>query len=148
ARFDALAAEWWKPNGAFKLVHDFNRARVTHIAARLAARFPGRGTFDQPLAGIKIIDVGCGAGLVAEPLAYQGAEVLGIDASAGNIAVARHHADMVRAPVSYRHALPEECGDVSSTFDVVMSLEVVEHVANLPFFLESLVRLAAPGGII
>jgi 2-polyprenyl-6-hydroxyphenyl methylase / 3-demethylubiquinone-9 3-methyltransferase len=102
----------------------------------------------KPLTGMKIIDVGCGAGLVTEPLLQLGAEVLGIDAAERNVAVAEWHAHLTGAPVKYRHALPEDCADREGSFDVVMSLEVVEHVADLPMFLESLTRLVAPRGIL
>jgi len=148
ARFNALAEEWWKPNGAFKVVHAFNQARITHISQRLAALFERDPQAPNPLAGLKIIDVGCGAGLVAEPLSHLGASVLGIDAAERNIAVAEHHARMSGASLTYRHALPEDCADLAQTFDVVMSLEVVEHVADLPAFLESISHLVAPGGIL
>jgi 2-polyprenyl-6-hydroxyphenyl methylase / 3-demethylubiquinone-9 3-methyltransferase len=148
ARFNALAEEWWKPDGAFKVVHAFNHARVAQIAERLAV-LSGRDPLAlNPLAGLKIIDVGCGAGLVAEPLSQLGADVLGIDAADRNVAVAEHHARMTGAPAKYRHALPEDCTDLARSFDVVMSLEVVEHVADLPAFLEQLGRLVAPGGIL
>jgi 2-polyprenyl-6-hydroxyphenyl methylase/3-demethylubiquinone-9 3-methyltransferase len=148
ARFDALAEEWWKPDGAFKVIHAFNRVRVAKISDRLPALFWRDANAAKPLTGLKIIDVGCGAGLVTEPLSQLGADVLGIDAAARNVAVAERHARVSDAPVKYRHALPEDCADQEGTFDVVMSLEVVEHVADLPAFLESLARLVAPGGIL
>jgi 2-polyprenyl-6-hydroxyphenyl methylase/3-demethylubiquinone-9 3-methyltransferase len=148
ARFDALAEEWWKPEGAFKVIHAFNRVRVAKISDRLSVLFRQDPSAAKPLTGMKIIDVGCGAGLVTEPLSQLGAEVLGIDAAERNVAVAARHAHLTGAPVKYRHALPEDCADQEGIFDVVMSLEVVEHVADLPVFLESLARLVAPGGIL
>ena len=148
ARFDALAEEWCKPNGAFRVIHAFNRVRVAKISDRLFALFRKDPNAAKPLTGLKIIDVGCGAGLVTEPLSQLGAEVLGIDAAERNMAIAERHARMSGAPVKYRHALPEDCADQEGTFDVVMSLEVVEHVADLPAFLESLARLVAPRGIL
>jgi 2-polyprenyl-6-hydroxyphenyl methylase / 3-demethylubiquinone-9 3-methyltransferase len=102
----------------------------------------------NPLAGLNIIDVGCGAGLVAEPLPRLGATVLGIDAAKRNVAVAERHARTSGASATYRHALPEDCAELARSFDVVMSLEVVEHVADLPAFLESLGRLVKPNGIL
>jgi 2-polyprenyl-6-hydroxyphenyl methylase / 3-demethylubiquinone-9 3-methyltransferase len=146
ARFEALAEEWWKPDGAFKTLHAFNRVRVEYIAARLHALFQRDPHAAQPLAGLKIIDVGCGAGLAAEPLSRLGADVLGIDAAERNVRVAERHASLSGAPVRYRHALPEDLVAQAGTFDVVLSLEVVEHVANLPAFLQALARLVAPGG--
>jgi 2-polyprenyl-6-hydroxyphenyl methylase / 3-demethylubiquinone-9 3-methyltransferase len=148
ARFDALAEEWWKPEGAFKVIHAFNRVRVAKISDRLSVLFRQDLSAAKPLTGMKIIDVGCGAGLVTEPLSQLGAEVLGIDAAERNVAVAEWHARLTGAPVKYRHALPEDCADRGGSFDVVTSLEVVEHVADLPVFLESLTRLVAPGGIL
>ena len=148
SRFNALADEWWKPNGAFTMVHAFNQARVTWIAERLSSLSQRDPQAPRPLEGMRIIDVGCGAGLVAEPLAKLGASVLGIDAAERNVAVAERHARQNNATVQYRHARPEDCGDLAGKFDVVMSLEVVEHVADLPAFLEQLTRLSAPGGIV
>lgn len=148
ARFDAVAEEWWKPDGAFKLVHDFNGVRLAHLTGRLAALFQLDPASTLPLAGLRIIDVGCGAGLVAEPLSHLGAEVTGIDATARNIAVAERHARAVGASVRYRLALPEELVEQAGAFDAVVCLEVVEHVADLPAFLSALARLVAPGGFL
>ena len=148
ARFDALADEWWNPDGAFKVIHAFNRVRVAKISNRLPVLLGRDPNAAKPLRGLKIIDVGCGAGLVTEPLSQLGAEVLGIDAAECNVAVGERHAHMSGAHVTYRHALPEDCADRECTFDVVMSLEVVEHVIDLPTFLESLACLVAPGGIL
>jgi 2-polyprenyl-6-hydroxyphenyl methylase / 3-demethylubiquinone-9 3-methyltransferase len=148
ARFDALAEEWWKPDGAFKVIHAFNRVRVAHICERLPALLQRDPRAAQPLSGLNIIDVGCGAGLVTEPISNLGATVLGIDASARNVMVAERHARSSGAPVRYFHALPEDFADQAGSFDVVMSLEVVEHVADLPAFMNAVVRLAAPGGIV
>jgi 2-polyprenyl-6-hydroxyphenyl methylase / 3-demethylubiquinone-9 3-methyltransferase len=148
ARFNALADEWWKPDGAFKIVHAFNRVRIAKISDRLPVLLGRDAKAAKTLRGLKIIDVGCGAGLVAEPLSQLGAEVLGIDAAKRNVAIAERHARLSGAHVTYRHALPDDCADLEGAFDVVMSLEVVEHVADLPTFLESLARLVAPGGIL
>jgi 2-polyprenyl-6-hydroxyphenyl methylase / 3-demethylubiquinone-9 3-methyltransferase len=147
-RFDAVADEWWKPDGAFKVIHAFNRVRVAKISNRLPVLFGRDPNAITSLTGLNIIDVGCGAGLVTEPLSQLGAEVLGIDAAERNVAVAVRHARMSGAHVTYRHALPEDYADREGTFDVVMSLEVVEHVIDLSMFLGSLARLLAPGGIL
>src|SRR3977135_2029439 len=92
ARFDALAEEWWKPDGAFKVIHGFNQARVAHLSERLPALLRRDPRAASPLSGMKIIDVGCGAGLVTEPVSRLGAEVVGIDASERNVMVAERHA--------------------------------------------------------
>lgn len=148
ARFDALAEEWWRPNGAFKVVHAFNRARVAHLLERLPLLVGRDPRSERPLAGLRIVDVGCAAGLVTEPLSGLGAAVLGIDAAERNVRVAERHARITGAPVEYRQALPEDLAAQGCTFDVVLSLEVLEHVADQPAFLGALVRLLAPGGIL
>jgi 2-polyprenyl-6-hydroxyphenyl methylase/3-demethylubiquinone-9 3-methyltransferase len=149
ARFNALAEEWWKPGGAFKVVHEFNAARIAYLSQQLpalAGRCPIR---ERPLQGLRLLDAGCGAGLVAEPMARLGADVVGIDASERNVMVARHHAGEAAVPIDYRHALPEDLGaEADSAFDIVLSLEVVEHVADVGGFLQAIGRLTRPGGIL
>jgi 2-polyprenyl-6-hydroxyphenyl methylase/3-demethylubiquinone-9 3-methyltransferase len=148
ARFNALADEWWKPGGAFKVIHAFNAVRVAHLAERLPALLPGATTAAQPLLGTRLLDVGCAAGLVTEPLSRLGAETIGIDAAERNIMVARQHAAKTGATVGYRHALPEDLAGEAERFDIVLSLEVVEHVADLQHFLETVARLVRPGGLL
>jgi 2-polyprenyl-6-hydroxyphenyl methylase/3-demethylubiquinone-9 3-methyltransferase len=148
ARFNALADEWWKPDGSFKVVHAFNRARVVHLSQRIPALMGRVGNAESPLAGLKMIDVGCGAGLVTEPMSRLGADTLGIDASERNVAVAQRHARVSRASVRYAHALPEQLVEQAGKFDVVLSLEVVEHVADLPKFLRLVADLVAPDGLL
>jgi 2-polyprenyl-6-hydroxyphenyl methylase / 3-demethylubiquinone-9 3-methyltransferase len=148
ARFDALAEEWWNPDGAFKTVHAFSRVRVGHISERLPVLLQRDPRTARPLAGLNVIDVGCGAGLVTESISRLGADVLGIDAAERNVAVAKRHARLSGVPVRYSHALPEDCADQAGTFDVVLSLEVVEHVGNLPKFLEALAHLVTPHGVL
>lgn len=148
ARFDALADEWWKPDGAFKVIHAFNAVRVRHLTQRLPALLGTDATARRPLDGKSVLDVGCAAGLVTEPISRLGADVTGIDAALRNILVARRHAEATGAPVRYRHALPEDLADEPKRFDVVMSLEVVEHVGDLHAFLRAIARLVAPGGIL
>jgi 2-polyprenyl-6-hydroxyphenyl methylase / 3-demethylubiquinone-9 3-methyltransferase len=148
ARFERLADEWWKPDGAFKVVHGFNRARVGHLAQRLPALCGRSAGAALPLAGLSILDVGCGAGIVTEPLSRLGGDMLGIDAAERNVLVAQRHAALSNAPVRYRHAVPEELNAEGRRFDIVLSLEVVEHVASVPAFLEALGGLVAPGGLL
>ena len=117
--------------------------------AHISKRIPNLlGCDSQTLSGLKIIDVGCGAGIVTEPLSFMGADILGIDAAERNVEVAKRHAQSSGAPVNYLHALPEDCMDKAGTFDVVLSLEVVEHVADLEQFLQSLAQLVRPGGLL
>ena len=147
-RFNALADEWWKPDGAFKAVHGFNAARLRYLSQQLPA-FSGRCPIrDKPLAGLRLIDVGCGAGLVAEPMARLGAEVTGIDAAERNIMVARRHAEQEGVSINYSHALPEDLAGEAGAYDIVLSLEVVEHVADVVAFLEAIGRLVKPGGLL
>ena len=149
ARFSAVADAWWNPSGAFRLVHAFNKTRVeylSHCLPRLLDRDPSA---EQPLAGLRIIDVGCGAGIVTEPLSRFGAQITGIDATERNVEIATHHAALTHAPVRYRHILPEELvAEEETAFDIVMSLEVVEHVADLSAFLGALADLTKPGGLL
>jgi 2-polyprenyl-6-hydroxyphenyl methylase/3-demethylubiquinone-9 3-methyltransferase len=147
-RFEALAAEWWRPDGAFKVVHRFNAARVAWLAETLPCHFGRSPRMPSPLAGLSLIDVGSGAGLVTEPMAKLGATALGIDAAGRNVAVATRHAEAGRVSVTYRQALPEAIVAEGRTFDVVLSLEVVEHVADAAAFLEALAALVRPGGIL
>jgi 2-polyprenyl-6-hydroxyphenyl methylase/3-demethylubiquinone-9 3-methyltransferase len=145
-RFNRLADEWWKPDGAFKVVHAFNDARIGYLSQQLPA-FSGRCPLrDKPLAGLKLLDAGCGAGLVSEPMARLGADVTGIDASERNVMVARQHADRAGLAIDYRHALPEDLASEDGGYDIVLSLEVVEHVADVKGFLEAIGRLVKPGG--
>lgn len=148
ARFDRLADEWWKPDGAFKVVHAFNEARVAHLSERLPALMGCDCAAPRSLQGLRVLDAGCGAGLVAEPISRLGADVLGIDAAARNIAIAERHAAANGAPVRYRQALPEDLDADAASFDIVLSLEVVEHVADVGAFLTAIGRLVRPGGVL
>jgi 2-polyprenyl-6-hydroxyphenyl methylase/3-demethylubiquinone-9 3-methyltransferase len=148
ARFERLAGEWWNPDGAFKLVHAFNAARVAYLSDCLP-RLSGRhATTPAPLCGLDVLDVGCGAGIVTEPISRLGARTLGIDAAERNVFIATHHAALTEAPARYRHALPEELAAERRKFDIVLSLEVVEHVGSVPLFLSALASLVAPGGLL
>jgi 2-polyprenyl-6-hydroxyphenyl methylase/3-demethylubiquinone-9 3-methyltransferase len=149
AKFNALAEEWWNPNGKFKVVHAFNAARVSYLIPHIASQLGGPREADRPLDGIRIADIGCGAGLVSEPLASAGAHVFAIDAAERNVAIARHHAAQSGVDtIAYETALPEQLGsDHTGAYDAVLSLEVVEHVAGVDAFLAALARLVRPGGI-
>lgn len=146
ARFTAVAAEWWDPKGKFRPLHQLAPVRMGFIRDRVTAHLGLDPAAGQPFRGLEILDVGCGGGLVSEPLARLGANVTAIDAGNANIDVARHHAETVGLAIDYRNALPEDLLAEGRAFDVVVSLEVVEHVADLPLFLRSCADLVRPGG--
>lgn len=147
-RFDAMAEEWWKPDGAFRMVHAFNAARVGYLSRHLPSHFGRDPNTARPLEGMTLLDLGCGAGLVAEPMARLGAAVTGIDATERNVAIAARHAAAEGLAVAYRHALPEVLVAEGQRFDIVLTLEVVEHVADLDGFLASTAALVRPGGVV
>lgn len=146
ARFTAIAAEWWDPTGKFRPLHQLAPVRMAFLRDRIVDHLGLDPAATAPLKGLKILDVGCGGGLVSEPLARLGARVTAIDAGDANIDVARHHAETVGLDIDYRHALAEDLLAEGRTFDVVVSLEVVEHVADLGLFLETCAGLVRPGG--
>lgn len=147
ARFSALAEEWWRPDGRFRPIHRFNATRRSFILDRIARHFGRDLAAERPLAGLKVVDIGCGAGLLCEPVAEQGADVLGIDAAARNIAIARHHAAENGVSVRYRHCLAEHLLADRERFDVVLNTEVVEHVADQEAFIAQCGALVKPGGL-
>lgn len=146
AKFSAMAAEWWDPEGKFRPLHQLNPTRLRFIRDHLCERFDRDPLGDRPLAGKLILDVGCGGGLVAEPLARLGARVTGIDAAERNISVARAHAGETGVTVDYRQTTAETLAAAGERFDAVLALEIVEHVADPPGFIETCARLVAPGG--
>ena len=141
-RFDALAARWWDPRGPMAPLHAMNPLRCEWIAAQLA-RNAGRAAED--LSAISVLDVGCGAGLASEWLAGRGAIVTGLDAAGEALAAARAHAAASGLHIDYRTGQPE---DLSGSWDAVLALEVIEHVAERQFFLDALGRLVKPGGLV
>ena len=144
-RFGRLAADWWDPDGASAMLHKLNPVRLKYIRDQIDQHWQGDECGRTPLAGRTALDVGCGAGLLAEPLGRLGAKVTGVDASPEVIAVAHEHAAAVGLAIDYR------AGDVhqlSGQFDLVTSLEVIEHVADPAEFLKALARRLAPGGLL
>ena len=141
ARFDALAGRWWDPDGPMRPLHRMNPTRVAWIIKRIRERFGDAG-------GQRVLDVGCGAGLVAEALARTGFSVLGIDAAADLIAAAAAHAAGEHLDLAYRVAAPEDLLAEPERFDVITALEVIEHVAAPDDFLRTLRRLARPGALL
>lgn len=146
AHFNALADEWWKSDGAFKTVHAFNKTRTDYLAQHLPVLFGRDPNQEKPLQGLSIIDAGCGAGLVAEAIHDLGASVLGIDASERNILIAQKHAKEAGKDIQYRHILPEQLIQESMRYDLLLTLEVVEHVMDIELFLGSCAQLVKPSG--
>jgi 2-polyprenyl-6-hydroxyphenyl methylase/3-demethylubiquinone-9 3-methyltransferase len=146
-RFSALAEEWWSPDGKFRVVHKFNPVRRDFIVDRIARHFDRRLSAAIPFDGLKILDVGCGAGLLCEPMAEQGANVVGIDATERNVEVARWHAAQVGLSIDYRHCLAANLLAANERFDVVLNTEVIEHVADPEQFMRDCCQLVKPGGL-
>lgn len=147
ARFSAMAAEWWNPKGKFRPLHKFNPVRLTYIRDHVAAHFGRDPKSDKPLAGLRVLDIGCGGGLLSEPMARMGAEVLGADASQTNVEVASIHAAQSGAEVRYEAVTSEELAARGERFDVVLNMEVVEHVSDVDLFLSSCAEMVKPGGL-
>lgn len=148
SRFNQLAEEWWKPKGAFKVVHAFNAARIEKLSIDLPSIMGRDNRAHQPLAGLTLLDVGCGAGIVSEPLSRLGGKITAIDASERNILVAKQHAEKSGVDINYQNLLPEDLVSTDETFDIVMSLEVIEHVVNPDEFLKILASLVKSGGVL
>jgi len=146
AKFSAIADEWWDPSGKFRPLHKFNPERIRFVRDRMAARFDRDTTTRQPFKGLTLLDIGCGGGLIAEPMARLGFAVTAIDASDKNIGVARVHAERMGLGIDYRVAAPEDLAAQREKFDVVLILEVVEHVADVSAFLAAAASLVKPGG--
>ena len=146
-KFSAMAAEWWDPKSKFAPLHKFNPARLTWIRERLCAHFAREGR--TPLEGLTLLDIGCGGGLVAEPMARLGAKVTGVDAAGPNIKTALVHAREGGLDIDYRHGTAEQLLEAEGPgrFDVVLNLEVVEHVADPQTFLTDCAALVKPGGM-
>jgi 2-polyprenyl-6-hydroxyphenyl methylase/3-demethylubiquinone-9 3-methyltransferase len=148
AKFEAMAAEWWDPQGKFKPLHMLNPTRLDYITAQVASEFDRDLAADRPFAGLRLLDIGCGGGLLCEPMARLGAEVVGVDAAARNIPVAQAHARQSGLAIDYRHSTAEglvEAGE--PPFDVVLNMEVVEHVADPLAYLTACRDLLRPGGL-
>ncbi|MEM6383026.1 MAG: bifunctional 2-polyprenyl-6-hydroxyphenol methylase/3-demethylubiquinol 3-O-methyltransferase UbiG [Pseudomonadota bacterium] len=147
ARFSALAAEWWDPKGKFGVLHAFNPVRLAYVRARVAEHFDRDDKVTRPFEGLRFLDIGCGGGLLTEPMARLGAQTMGVDASAENIATARVHADEQGLEIDYRATTAEAIRNDGETFDVVLAMEVVEHVANVPNFIADCAAMVKPGGL-
>ena len=146
AKFEAMADAWWDPTGKFKPLHRLNPVRVRFIRDRLAGSLGRNPEEPEPLRGLSIVDIGCGGGLLAEPLARLGADVTGIDAAERNIAIARRHAENVGVRVTYLPCTAEDLMAQGAQFDVVLAMEIVEHVADLDAFFQAAAGLLKPNG--
>ena len=147
ARFAAMAEEWWDPTGKFKPLHKFNPVRLAYIRAQLLQHFSLNGTKQRPFEGLNILDIGCGGGLLCEPMARLGANITGVDASERNINIAKAHAESSKLKITYLASTAEDLAAKTKQYDVVLNMEVVEHVNNVPLYLSSCAKLVKPGGL-
>ena len=146
ARFDAAAGQWWDPAGDARWLHRYNPVRLDYIRRAGDRQFQGRAGIDG-LSGLRILDIGCGAGVLCEPLARLGAEVVGIDPASSNIMMARGHAHETGLSIDYRCTTAEALAEAGEQFDVVLAMEVVEHVADAGVFLARCAQLVKTGGL-
>jgi 2-polyprenyl-6-hydroxyphenyl methylase/3-demethylubiquinone-9 3-methyltransferase len=146
ARFTAMAEAWWDPTGKFKPLHKFNPVRIDYMRRAFAAHFGRDASAPRPFEGLTLLDVGCGGGLLSEPLAQMGFAVTGVDAGEKNVTIARLHAEKSGVPVTYRATTPEQL-EPELMFDVVLCMEVVEHVSDITLFLRSACAHLKPGGV-
>lgn len=147
AKFQAMAAEWWDPNGKFKPLHMLNPCRLDYITRQIAAEFNRDLTSEKPFEGLTLLDIGCGGGLLSEPMARLGATVVGADAAERNIPVAQVHAEQSGLEIDYRHTTAEAIAEAGEQFDIVLNMEVVEHVADPQGFITVCQQLVKPGGL-
>ncbi|OYX44657.1 MAG: bifunctional 3-demethylubiquinol 3-O-methyltransferase/2-polyprenyl-6-hydroxyphenol methylase [Rhodobacterales bacterium 32-67-9] len=148
AKFEAMAAEWWDPHGKFKPLHMMNPVRLDYITRQIATEFGRDLTGPRPFEGLRLLDIGCGGGLLSEPMARLGATVVGADAAERNIPVARLHAEEQGLMIDYRHTTAEALVVAGEAFDVVLAMEIVEHVADPQGFLTTCQELLRPGGLL
>ena len=146
ARFSKLSEEWWDPKGKMAPLHKINPLRLTYIRDAACRKFDRNPKSLNCLSGLRILDIGCGAGLLCEPLTRLGAQVIGVDPSSTNIAVAKLHAERGHLSIDYRCTTIEEM-DPRERFDIVLAMEVVEHVANVGMFLDRCTALLKPSGM-
>lgn len=148
AKFGAMAETWWDPRGTMRPLHKLNPVRIGYIRDRAIAHFGKDPMQRRPLEGLRIVDVGCGGGLLCEPLARLGASVVGIDAATQNIRIAQLHARRAGLEIDYRTTTSEALVAKGEVFDLVLNMEVVEHVDNVPLYMKSCADLVKPGGLL
>lgn len=147
-KFSRLAAEWWNPRGKMAVLHKFNPVRLAHIRDRAVEAFGRDGRSLTPLKHLRVLDIGCGGGLLSEPLARMGADVVGADPARTNVETARIHAEQSGVAVDYRCTTAEELAAAGESFDIVLAMEVVEHVADVPLFVAACCGMVRPGGLL
>ena len=146
-KFEAMAAEWWDPNGKFKPLHMLNPCRLDYVINQICCEFNRDRKKQLPFAGLRILDIGCGGGLLCEPMARLGADVIGVDAAMNNIPVAQAHAMQSDLTIDYRVGTAEELVTQGEVFDIVLNMEVIEHVAEPPAYVKACQKLLKPGGL-
>ncbi|NOX39799.1 MAG: bifunctional 2-polyprenyl-6-hydroxyphenol methylase/3-demethylubiquinol 3-O-methyltransferase UbiG [Alphaproteobacteria bacterium] len=147
AKFEAMAAEWWDVSGKFKPLHMMNPCRLDYITEQIASEFGRDLSQPTPLNGLRLLDIGCGGGLLSEPMARLGASVVGADAAEGNIPVAQIHAEQSGLTIDYRHTTAESLAQAGEQFDVILNMEVVEHVSDPKAYMAACHTLLKPGGL-
>jgi 2-polyprenyl-6-hydroxyphenyl methylase/3-demethylubiquinone-9 3-methyltransferase len=148
ARFSRISGQWWDPHGPMAALHKFNPVRLAYIRDRAAAHFGRDPKRLDSLAGLRLLDIGCGGGILSEPLARLGATLVGADPSASNIAVAQRHAAQSGLSIDYRNTSAEALAAAGERFDAVLAMEVIEHVADVGLFVEVAAELVKPGGLL
>ena len=145
-KFSKMASEWWDPNGKFKPLHKFNPIRIKYIKENIISSFQLKKNTNKPLEKIDILDIGCGGGLLSEPMTRLGAKVTGIDASDKNIKIAKLHAKKNKLNINYLCSSPEKI-KIKNKFDVILNMEIIEHVEDINFFIKSCSKLLKKNGI-
>ena len=145
-KFSKMANEWWDPEGKFKPLHKFNPVRIKYIKENIINHFKLKNKF-RPLSGINILDIGCGGGLLSEPMAKLGAKVTGLDVVEKNIKTASTHAESQGLDINYVHSTVEDISDKKDKFDVILNMEVIEHVSDVNLFINSCSKVLSSNGI-
>ena len=148
AKFERMAAEWWSPDGKFRPLHRLNPLRIGFVRDAICEQYGRDPRSLRPLEGLRILDIGCGGGLLSEPMCRLGAEIVGVDPAPGNIEIARLHAAEGGLRIDYRAATAEDLAAAGEKFDVVLAMEVVEHVADVDAFLATCASMVRPGGVL
>jgi 2-polyprenyl-6-hydroxyphenyl methylase/3-demethylubiquinone-9 3-methyltransferase len=146
-KFSRLASEWWDPQSKFKPLHKFNPVRLAYIKQQVCDHYGLDPRAPAPFKGLRFLDIGCGGGLLCEPMARLGAEVVGVDPGHVNVEVAKLHAESSGLEIDYRQSTAEDLQAAGETFDVVLNMEVVEHVADVPSFMAACAAMVRPGGL-